>query len=202
MNPAVDDVRTRILREATRQFAAKGYEGTSIQQIAQSVGITRPTLVYHFGSKDALRREVLEQLLAHWKDDLPRVLQAATTGSDRFRNATGALLSFFHDDPDRARLLTREILDRPEEMKDLFAEHLQPWTALITDYIRRGQQEGRLREHADPESYVLLLLHAVIATVATGGSTRHILRDPPGLDQQLDELMRIARTSIFNDRPK
>ncbi len=141
MNPAVDDVRTRILREATRQFAAKGYEGTSIQQIAQSVGITRPTLVYHFGSKDALRREVLEQLLAHWKDDLPRVLQAATTGSDRFRNATGALLSFFHDDPDRARLLTREILDRPEEMKDLFAEHLQPWTALITDYIRRGQQE-------------------------------------------------------------
>jgi len=202
VNAAVDDVRTRILHEATRLFAAGGYEGTSIQAIAQASGITRPTLVYHFGSKDQLRREVLEKLLAHWKDDLPRVLQAATTGSDRFRNATGALLSFFRDDPDRARLLTREMLDRPEEMTELFAQHLQPWTALIGDYIRRGQEEGRIRADADPEAYVVQILHAVIATIATGGATRHILRDPPDLDRQLDELMRIARTSIFNDRPK
>ena len=155
MNATEDNVRIRILREATHLFAQRGYEGTSIQAIAEAVGITRPTLVYHYGSKDQLRREVLETLLGHWKDDLPRVLQAATTGSDRFRNATGALLSFFREDPNRARLLTREMLDRPAQMQELFAEHLQPWTALISDYIRRGQQEGRIRSEADPEAYRL-----------------------------------------------
>lgn len=201
MNATVDDVRTRILLEATKQFAARGYEGTSIQQIAEVVGITRPTLVYHFGSKDQLRREVLDQLLAHWKDDLPRVLAAATTGSDRFRSALGVLVAFFRADPDRARLLSREMLDRPEEMTTLFAEHLQPWTALLTDFIQRGQHEGRLRD-VDPEAYVLTILHAVIGTVATGSATAHILRDPPDLDRQLDELVRIARTALFNDRPR
>ena len=49
---------------------------------------------------------------------------------------------------------------------------------------------------------MLQILHAVIGTIATGGATRDILREPPDLDRQLDELVRIARTSIFNDRPK
>jgi TetR/AcrR family transcriptional regulator len=203
VNAAVEprDVRARILVQATRLFAAQGYEGTSIQQVAEAVGITRPTLVYHFGSKEQLRRAVLEQLLAHWKEDLPRVLTAAQTGSDRFRSALDALVSFFRADPDRARLLSREMLDRPKEMTDLFAVHLQPWTSLLTDYIRRGQEEGRTRAAVDPEAYVVQILHAAIGIIATGGATMHILRDPPDLDRQLAELFRIARTSLFNDRP-
>jgi AcrR family transcriptional regulator len=199
---ATPDVRTRILEEATRLFASRGYDGTSIQEIAHAAGVTRPTLVYHYGSKGQLRDEVLGAMLSRWRDELPRVLAAATTGSDRFRTGLEALISWFRAEPRRAALLVRELLDRPDAMVALFRAHLQPWTSLVTDYVRRGQDEGRVREGVDPEAYILQLLVGVIATVATGDATRHILAEPPDLDRQLDELLRVARTSLFNERPR
>ncbi|MEQ1503862.1 MAG: TetR/AcrR family transcriptional regulator [Myxococcota bacterium] len=203
-DPAIANVRTRILTEATHLFAVQGYDGSSIEEIARAAGITRPTLVYHFGSKAELRDQVLATLLGHWRDELPRVLSAATTGSDRFRSAFDAVASFFRSDAARGRLLIRELLDRPEAMAELFRVHLQPWTQLIADYIRRGQEEGRIRPSVDPEAYLLQVLNAVIATAALAGGgagTAHILPNPPDLDRQLAELHRMARSSLFNDRP-
>jgi TetR/AcrR family transcriptional regulator len=194
-----EDVRTRILQEATRQFAERGFDGSPIEDIARAAGVTRPTLVYHFGSKALLRDEVLSTLLSHWREELPTLLRAATTGSDRFRSAFEALASFFRQDPARARLLIRELLDRPQAMAELFHLHLQPWTQLITDYIRQGQLEGRIRPSVDPEAYILQVLNAVISTTAAT-ATHHVLSQPPDLDRQLAELQRIARVSLFNER--
>ncbi len=194
-------VRDRILAEATRQLADRGFAATRIQQVAEAAGVTRPTLVYHFGSKEQLREAVLAQLLAHWKEDLPRVLAAAQKGTDRVRSALEAVLAFFADDPSRARLLCREMLDRPDEMIALFAEHLQPWSELLTSYIRTGQQGGHVRTQVDPEAWVVQLLLTSLAAIATGGATRHIFRQPPTMDRQLTELSRIAKVSLFEDRP-
>ncbi|HMJ12015.1 MAG TPA: helix-turn-helix domain-containing protein, partial [Polyangiaceae bacterium] len=65
------DVRAQILGAATRLFAAQGFEGTSLQDVAEEVGIRKPSLLYHFASKDELRQAVLRELLAHWKETLP-----------------------------------------------------------------------------------------------------------------------------------
>jgi len=192
-----DDVRTRILAEATRRFAAQGYAGTSIQAVAAAAGVTRPTLVYHFGSKDQLRSEVLDQLLAHWKDTIPAILTAATSRGDRFQAALEVLLAFFVEEPDRARLLIREMLDRPEEMTERFQTHLQPFTALLTDAIRSGQASGTYPADLDPEAYVLHVLTSVLGTIAVGPATGAVLADDPNLDRRIAELVRIARTALF-----
>lgn len=196
------DVRTRILHHATRLFAAQGYAGTSIQQVAAAAGVTRPTLVYHFGSKDNLRAEVLRVMLDHWRAEVPRVLTATTRGGDRFEGALQALVAFLLEDPDRARLLVRELLDRPDEMRELFHEHLQPWTSLLTDAIRVGQEAGSTRPELDPEAYVLQILQAAIGTVATGQASAHILPGAPDIDRQLTELHRLARVALFRERPR
>ena len=198
--PEPVDVRSRILAEATRLFATRGYDGTSIEQIAQAVGIKRPTLVYHFGSKPELRDQVLASVLGHWRDELPRLLAAATTGSDRFKSGFLALVSFFRMDPHRARLLVREQLDRPAEMAELFRTQLQPLTSLVTDYLRQGQVEGRIRLQLDPEAFVVQLVSAVIASTA-GLGTANLVRDPPDDERLLAELFRMVRTSLFNERP-
>ena len=60
---------------------------------------------------------MLEQLLERWNDVLPRLLMATAGGEPRFETVIGETVRFFYDDPDRARLLVREILDRPADMQ-------------------------------------------------------------------------------------
>ena len=132
------DVRAQILTQATRLFAKLGYDGTSVQQIADAVGIRKPSLLYHFKSKDELRENVLAEMLAHWNAVLPGLLLKAST-EERFDATMEALTEFFIEDPDRARLFLRETLDRPESMQSMLAQFVQPWVELL------GEHE--IREH-------------------------------------------------------
>src|SRR5688572_12756814 len=99
------DTAAQICRAAMRLIARHGFDGTSLQDIADEVGITKQTLLYYYPSKDKLRRVVLFQLLEHWRKTLPALLEAVTSGEQRFDALTGELLRFFRADPDRARIL-------------------------------------------------------------------------------------------------
>src|SRR5690606_26630418 len=156
---------------ATRLFAEHGVDGTSVQAVSDAVGIKKPSLLWHFASKEELRQAVLEQLLVHWKDELPRVLFEAQSSVGRLDAVLHALIEYFVGEPQRARLLVREMLDRPDAMRALFARHLQPWTNLLTDYIRMGQEGGRVRPDLDPESFVIQVVTMSVGTVATGDVT-------------------------------
>ncbi|MFD9946274.1 TetR family transcriptional regulator [Nonomuraea sp. NPDC059023] len=66
----------RILDAASDLFAARGYRATSMQAIADRVGITKAALYYHFDSKDEILRHVTLPLL----DELEQVLAEAESG--------------------------------------------------------------------------------------------------------------------------
>ena len=58
----VSDTRQRILDTATDLFVERGYEATSLREIAEAVGVTKAALYYHFTSKDELLRALIEPL--------------------------------------------------------------------------------------------------------------------------------------------
>lgn len=192
-------MRKRILKEATRLFGQNGFEGTSLQAIADGVGIRKPSLLYHFASKAILRQEVIQELMNHWKEELPRLLTAASSGHDRFANTVTALVTFFMEDINRAHLILREILDRPAEASLFIEKQLTPWINLVADYIRMGQKSGLIRPEVQPESFITQVLMMVIGTVATGRVVSAIMTSGSGgaLDSNIGELVRIARDSLF-----
>ncbi|MGZ3145471.1 TetR/AcrR family transcriptional regulator [Lentzea chajnantorensis] len=57
------DTKQRILTTARELFAAKGVQQTSLQEIADRLGITKPALYYHFSSREELIRSIVEPLL-------------------------------------------------------------------------------------------------------------------------------------------
>jgi AcrR family transcriptional regulator len=67
----LDDTATEIRRIALRMFAEQGYDGTSIRDIAEAVGIRAASLYHHFGSKEqilwSLTKQALEDLAASWR---------------------------------------------------------------------------------------------------------------------------------------
>ena len=198
------DVREETLRQATRLFAAKGFDGTSLKDIAEAVGVRKPSLLYHFSSKDELRRAVIDALLARWNAVLPRLLMAAASGEDRFASLMRETVRFFTENPDRARLLLREILDRPRDLGLRLETHVQPWVTVIADYIRKGQTTGEIHADLDPEAYILQVVNLVVSGVATGaGLDRGLLPPDPDADPEdrhARELIRMARVSLFTPR--
>lgn len=206
------DVRGLILEEATRQFAAKGFDGTSLQAIADEVDITKPSLLYHYSSKAELREQVLEALFSHWNSVLPTILQAATSGDRRFEALTEEVISFFCEDPDRARLLMRETMDRPARMRELMQEYLGPWMSILADYIQKGVDEGLIYEDLNPTAYIINVVHLVVGGIATSdvfgtlvsgdrSDSDSFVDDVEGVDTaQIEEMVRLARASLFVDQ--
>lgn len=193
----MSEMRQRILTAATRLFADRGYEGTSVQAISEAVGIRKPSLLYHFPSKAALRDAVLESLLSRWGDVVPRVMTAATTGENRFESTLREVVAFFEADPDRARLLWREMLDRPEALQALLSTHLSPWIGLVSGTIRRGQREGIIYADLDPEAWIFWVVNLAVGGFASSGLGGIFPDDSP--ERRRAELIRIARESLFVD---
>jgi AcrR family transcriptional regulator len=84
------DTRTRILEVAARLFVERGFEATSVRDIAAVIGISNPSLYHHFSSKGAL----LEQLLAEPLARSQQAVQEASslTGPARTRRILTGLL--------------------------------------------------------------------------------------------------------------
>jgi len=184
----------QILASATRLFAAGGYGATSLQDVADAVGIRKQSLLYHFRSKEELRLAVLDALLSRWNEVLPRLLLAATSGEGQFESVVAETTRFFADDPDRARLLLRELLDRPDDVRALLVTHVKPWVEVVSGYIRKGIERGTTRPGVDPEPYVLAVMNLILSCIATAELTGG-LADKGRL---LAEVRRIARSSLFN----
>src|SRR5512139_1674653 len=191
------DVRSQILHEATRLFAAQGFDGTSVQQIADAVGIRKPSLLYHFASKDALRLSVLDAIMTHFNEVLPEVLLAAARDR-RFDSVMESLSSFFLEDPDRARLLVRELLDRPDDMKQRLGEFVRPWIQVVADQLERAKGQGMVQKDVDTEAYAIQVLLAVVGSVAMYDTLGALLPEgAPRTDARervIRELIRIARS--------
>lgn len=197
------DNRQRVILAATKLMAAKGFEGTSVQAIADAVGVRKQSVLYYFSTKDSLREAVLEALLLRWNNVLPNLLMAtAKSGLAKFDSVMDELLDFFARDVDRARLLVREILDRPDEFKNVLQKQAKAWVEIVASFIRKGQESGQIRSDVDPEGYVLQT--ACVALTALGTAECTIALFPNLSREQIlrktaAEIKRSARHSLFVD---
>lgn len=198
--------RDQILESATRLMAARGFEAMSLQAIADEVGIRKPSILYHFESKEVLRRAVLDRLLAHWGVVLPRLLMAsARDGAGRFEALMGELVAFFAVDAARARLLVRELLDRPASMRAYLAEFVAPWIHMVADQIRKSQARRLVAEDIDPEAYVVQVVALTLGSMATAPQTSVLVDadDPEAAQVRCQaELIRTARVALFGREPR
>jgi AcrR family transcriptional regulator len=208
--PVDTDMPAQIVAHATRLFAAQGFDGTALQQIADAVGVTKPAVLHHFPSKEHVRLAVLDAIVAHWNDALPRLLLASHSAHDRFEAVFGELLAFFGEHPDRARVVLREVLDRPADIRKILRGAIRPWLEALAEGIRAGQRERRYRDDVDADAYVAHMIQLVIAASAAASVGATAIPSGPiaggagagggdGEDRYHRELARIARASLLTD---
>ncbi len=150
--------KEEIVAEATRLFAERGYEGASMGDLAERVGLRKASLFHHFPSKDVLYTIVLEQLLDQVK---AAILTAATSdGSfeERLDALTDALTTTLGAQPHAAKLLIREAMDAGPVMRDRLAKTINDVLSASLEFAKAGQREGAFNPEIDtPQAIVTLI---------------------------------------------
>lgn len=139
--------RDQILDEALRCFAERGYDGTSLNDIAAGVGIRRPSLLHHFPSKESLYGDVFERLLSEWLERLEGAISSPAVGWDKAELVLRAGLDLFADTPDYVRIMRREALDGGVHLGIDLSGVLRPLFDGAAEYLEEQMNAGVFRRH-------------------------------------------------------
>ena len=92
---------------ARKAFAARGYEATSIEEVAQRAGVSKPIVYEHFGAKEGLYAAVVDREMDRL---VARVTEGVSAGSprQRFEGAVIAFMTYAKEEPAGFAVLTRD----------------------------------------------------------------------------------------------
>ncbi|GAA2687445.1 TetR/AcrR family transcriptional regulator [Nonomuraea recticatena] len=140
-----EPVRQRLLAEATRLFAERGFESTSVQEIVVSAGVTKGAMYHYFDSKDDLLHEIYARVLRMQMDRLTRIADGPGTVSERLYAAAADVVETTADNLDDSKIFFRSMhLLAPETQKTVRAERRR-YHERFRDLVAEGQREGVFR---------------------------------------------------------
>ncbi|MFM7060264.1 MAG: TetR/AcrR family transcriptional regulator [Actinomycetes bacterium] len=145
--PESGTTRTLILAAALRRFADQGFAATSLTEIADDVGIKRPSLLHHFPSKEALYREVLVAELADWTSLVNVAVVGGSGGWEQAERVLVAAFEYFEKHPEFVRLTRREAIDGGPMLSAELGAVLRPMFDRAVEFLEREMDAGRLRRY-------------------------------------------------------
>jgi TetR/AcrR family transcriptional regulator len=176
--------RSRILDAALASIAQRGYEGTSLDALAASVGFTKQTLLHHFGSKDGLLRAVVERSAAELQQAIGSGLIRESLGSletvSVLRIVDRAMRSAFRLAATRPELiaLIREVARLGGDQTANLLAAVEPLTATAERFLQLAVRAGAVRPH-DSRALLLGAYARVIGAATEVESLRQLGVEPP-----------------------
>ena len=152
-----EQVRERILEEATHLFAECGYAGASTAQIVRAAGITKPMLYYYFGDKESLFRAAIERINSRRKSAVATILESAEPAPVRLICLFKAIFKLARENPMDTRLPYSAFYG-PKIGDD--SEHIQESGQIlflgIMNIVHSGLAKNELS--GDPEHIIMSLM--------------------------------------------
>jgi AcrR family transcriptional regulator len=183
--------KEEILDVATRLFAERGYEGTSMNDVAELVGMRKASLFYHFATKDALYEAVLDRLIASLGVALGRAYGGGGSFSERLDQSVDTLIAVLGTYPYAARLLLREVMDWGPVIRGKLLESMLEVLEQGSAFLRAGQEAGEFVQ-GDAKQMVISAIGSQFLPFAVG----HLVERFVGMQPFTPEFVASRRTAV------
>jgi AcrR family transcriptional regulator len=158
---ADNTIASKLLSEAIRLFAAKGYRATSTREIVEAAGVTKPMLYYYFQSKEGLLAAAMTHFVDMFHGRLRHVLAQPLAPRALLVEIVWAHLDFCQAHKPLGRLFFA-LLFGPDDQKNLvdLAQYTEPGQQLFMQAVGQALEGGLIRPEAGED--FAMALHGMI----------------------------------------
>lgn len=148
-----DDVKRKIVRTAFTHFLEKGYHGTTMGSIAESLGVTKPALYQYFPSKENLFAAVAEQA----RDEFKGTLERSFAGRNLEEGSAALFDALLRYVPQFNGMYSEMLLlaTRNERLRLVLVNDRKEDIWVIERFIRRQQETSLISRKLDPRVLAL-----------------------------------------------
>ncbi len=160
--PVCEGSPERIVAAAAGLFGEQGFEGVSMNEIAERAGTSKANVFHHFGSKRDLYLAVMRRACHESGEALRQLACDSEQLPEQLRHFVRVHLRNMLEHGEVTRLVLRELVDRgqPSELQRLASQAFAENFSLLVGLLRDGQRRGVLRHEVDPAMVALLLVGA------------------------------------------
>ncbi|MCF2869545.1 TetR family transcriptional regulator C-terminal domain-containing protein [Octadecabacter sp. G9-8] len=133
-------------------FSQFGFRGSTLDQVADAAGLSKPNLLYYFRSKDAIYTALLAKLLENWLEPL-RELRADGDPVEELLGYAKRKLDMSQHYPRESRLFANEIIQGAPRIGDVLRGELRELVDEISDVINGWAADGRIKP-VDPRHLI------------------------------------------------
>lgn len=178
------------LEKALEVFWSKGYDGASLSDLTEAMGINKPSLYAAFGNKEQLFLKTIERYESRPCAYFYPALEQPTAYQVAEAMLMGAATSMADKSHPHGCVVVQSALSCSEaaaSVKEALIEKRRDGEQRLCARLQQAQQEGDLPEHADP-----VVLARYLGTVVQGMA----IQATNGASQ--DELLQVARMTLQN----
>ncbi len=152
-----EKTRQKIHEAALAEFTDHGYGGARVDNIAERAGVNKRMLYHYFGSKEGLFLFVLEQAYDKIRSNEEKLKLENLSPKEAIQELVNFTVNYFIKHPEFIRLLNNENLYQAEHIKrsKKIRRIHSPFVQLISDVLRRGEQQGVFRKDVDPVQFYI-----------------------------------------------
>lgn len=148
----------KLLDSALQHFADKGYAGTSIREIIESAGVTRPVLYYYFENKEDLFRRLVEMKFAEYVGQVREIFERISGTRERLRAIMAAAFQMAEEQLQVVQLILQVFFSPPAQGPPLDRNRLGRKRFKVIEEIMREGLERRELSGGDAQSLALVFI--------------------------------------------
>ncbi|WP_127522758.1 TetR family transcriptional regulator C-terminal domain-containing protein [Mesorhizobium sp. Z1-4] len=180
--------RELILDAALDVFSTNGFRGSTIDQIADAAGMSKPNLLYYFKSKEDIHTTLIERLLETWLAPLHEIDDIGDPMTE-LRAYIRRKLEMARDYPRESRLFANEILQGAPRIMPLLEDQLKSLVDEKAHIIKGWMRDGKIAQ-TDPRHLIFAIWATTQHYADFDVQVRAVLGPDRGGDGRFDDAAR------------